>query len=767
MTGRFAFLSALLALAGAPAFATLFGSTCGVVHDPQHRPVQGATVDLHAIAADWSQSAITDASGEFCFRAVALGEYVIAVRAEGFARSEQALTIAAGAQPVLHFRLSVGSAAESVEVAAAAESIETGAATTATLISRQNIALTPGASRSNSLAMITDYVPGAYVTHDQLHVRGGHQTSWLIDGVPIPNTNIASNLGPQFDPKDVDYLEADRGGYSADLGDRTYGVFNIVPRTGFERNNQAELVLSAGNFYQTNDQFSFGSHTQRLAYYASLNGNRSDLGIQTPVPQVVHDAANGYGGFTSLIANLSPHDQLRFIAAMRRDYYQIPYDPNPNDIENNPLTGQYPSIGLRDGDHESDVLFNASWVHTFDPKVLLTISPFYHYNRANYESSSNDYNYIPGPGAPPFPDATTERRGSTYAGGQIGVDANLARNHLQAGMYSFYQSDEEFFAASFSSPFSDAEHPTGRLVAVFLDDRLRLTPWLMISAGIRPTWFSGGVNESAISPRLGVAITIPRTRATLRGFYGHYYQAPPLITASGPLVQYATANSLGFIPLHGERDEEFQFGLAVPIREWALDIDTFRTRVMNFFDHNNIGESDLFFPITTQSALIRAWELTLRSPRIAHRAQLHLAYSNQIAEGGGVVTGGLTNTGSPIQICGPGVTLCPLDHDQRNTLSAGGDVLMPWQTHASTNVNYGSGFSNAFPGAPYPGNYLPAHTTFDLSLSKEINPRCELSVTALNVANRHVELDNSVTFGGFHWNSPREIYGELKYSFHF
>ena len=66
--------------------------------------------------------------------------------------------------------------------------------------------------------MITDYTPGAYVTHDQLHIRGGHQTSWLIDGVPVPNTNIASNLGAQFDPKDIDYLEIQRGSYSAAYG---------------------------------------------------------------------------------------------------------------------------------------------------------------------------------------------------------------------------------------------------------------------------------------------------------------------------------------------------------------------------------------------------------------------------------------------------------------------------------------------------------------------------------------------------------------------
>src|SRR6202007_823693 len=127
--------------------------------------------------------------------------------------------------------------------------------------------------RSNSLAMITNFVPGSYVTHDQLHIRGGHQTSWLVDGVPVPNTNIASNLGPQIDPKDIDYLEVDRGSYRADQGNRTSGGFKVTPRTVFERNNQADLIGSAGNFGQTNDYLSLGSHTDRFAYYASVNGN--------------------------------------------------------------------------------------------------------------------------------------------------------------------------------------------------------------------------------------------------------------------------------------------------------------------------------------------------------------------------------------------------------------------------------------------------------------------------------------------------------------
>ena len=751
-------IAILLLLSQGAAYATIFGAVRGIVHDPQHRPLQGGMVMLRSTTSEWAKSTNTNEQGEFEFNAVPLGEYTVVVVAPSFTQTDQNVVVRSGTEPVLHFALKVASKNETVNVSGAPVNAPTDSPTPTTLVDRAQIENTPGADRSNSLAMITDFVPGAYITHDQLHIRGGHQTSWLIDGVPIPNTNIASNLGPQFDPKDVDYMEVDRGSYGAELGDRTYGVFNIVPRTGFERNNEAELVTSFGNFYQTNDEFNIGSHTQRFAYYASVNANRSDLGIQPAVPEIVHDAENGYGGFGSLIFNPDGSNQLRLVASLRHDYYQIPYDPNPNDIENAPtpengFAAQYPSIGFRDVDRESDAIANLSWVHTFNSQVLLTVSPFFHHNTANYESSPQD-----------FPTATTQNRSSDYGGGQVSFSANVARNNLQAGVYSFYQTDDETLGVLFndgsgSAPFHDVEHPAGNLVAGFIDDKFQIMPWLTLDAGIRPTRFSGGLSETAVSPRFGAALTVPRLKWTFRAFYGQYYQAPPLVTASGPLLQFASSNATSFIPLHGERDEEHQFGVAIPYRGWVIDADTFHTSAHNFFDHDVIGESNLFFPLTIERAVIDGWEVTLRSPRIARRAQLHLAYSNQIAQAGGAITGGLTNFSI--------LDFGPLDHDQRNTLNVGGIVSLPWRSFASTNVYYGSGFSNAFPGQPYPGDYLSGHTTFDLSLGKDFGEGFSASVNAMNVANRRVELDNSVTFGGFHWNNPREIYGELRYRFHF
>jgi TonB dependent receptor-like, beta-barrel/Carboxypeptidase regulatory-like domain/TonB-dependent Receptor Plug Domain len=741
---RIVTLSLLILTGAGLVFATIFGTVRGIVHDPQHRPIADAEVTIKAVTSDWTNSAKSDENGEFTFSAVSVGDYVITVSQPGFETVQQKITVLSDTSPIYHFELSVATVKEQVTVRGETEALNLQSVTPTTLLSRVDIQQTPGADRTNSLQMITDYVPSSYVTHDQLHVRGGHQVSWLIDGVPVPNTNIASNLGPQIDPKDIDYLEVMRGSYDAGYGDRTYGVFNIVPRNGFNRNNDTEVITSFGNLYQTNDQVNFGGHTDRFAYFAGLNGNRSNLGLQTPISAIYHDAENGFGGFGSLMYNADPKDQLRFVMSLRRDYYQIPYDPNDSS-----------SSGLRDGQHESDAFVEFSWVRTLSPNMLLTVSPFYHFNRADYESMPND-----------VPTATTDDRASTYAGGQVTLSLNAARNDVQFGIYGFGQHDSETFGLIFNdnsgnANFSSPETANGSLTEIWIQDKFQVTPWLTLMGGVRQSHFSGGISENAASPRVGISVRVPRLNLVFHGFYGHYYQAPPLLTASGPLLQFVTSQSLGFIPLRGERDEEHQFGVTIPFRGWFLDADNFQTRAVNFFDHNNVGNSDIFFPLTIGQALIRGWELTVRSPQLWNRGQFHLAYSNQIVEGEGAITGGLTDFSPP-----SGYFL--LDHDQRNTLNLGFNTALPWRTFASMNVYYGSGFTNGEYNPPVvPNLYLPAHTTVDLSLGRNFGENLTATLTALNVGNRHLLIDNSFTFGGFHWNDPREIYLELRWHFHY
>jgi len=770
----------VLLCAAATMQATIVGTVQAVVHDPQHLPMRGASVTLKAQDSDWMQTQESKDDGAFEFTAVPVGDYTVTVTLKGFQGAEQQVVVRSDTSPVLHFELGIAGVNETAVVVAGEPVVtSTDSVTTTTLISRADVQSTPGADRTDSMAIITDYVPGAYMVHDMLHVRGGHQFSWLIDGVPVPNTNIATNVGPEIDPKDLDYVEVQRGSYDAAYGDRTYGVFNAVPRTGFERQKECETVVSFGTYYQTNDQINCGGHTQKFAYYGSVNGNRTGLGLETPVAPIIHDAANGYGGFGSLIYNLDSSNQLRFIVSARDDFFQI---PNAGGIETQPLpyspevvviTPADPGTFFQDDtQREADRYLNFSWVHTFTHNGLLTLSPFYHLNASNYDSSPLD-----------LPNAITAHRSSTYAGGQATVSATVARNTLEGGFYGFWQHDNQLFGVLFNDgsnvPIESQQIVTGNLEAVWVGDKFEVTPWLTLDGGVRQSHFSSStVDESPTDPRAGVALRVPRLNWILRGFYGDYYQSPPLVTISGPLLGIVNTptdevNPQQFIPLRGERDEENQFGLTIPYKGWVLDVDRFHTLSHNFLDHGNVNydfdgslvATNIYLPLTTQEAVIRGLEVTIKSPQLWHRGQLHVAYSNQSALFSGFITGGLNNF-----LYQPG--WAPLDHDQKDTLNVGFDVKLPWQSSFAGNVYYGSGFSNGasanFPGlVPAPPEYLSGHAALDLSVSKSFGERFSAAIHALNIFNSHLLIDDSLTFGGFHYDDPREVYGEVRYHFHY
>jgi hypothetical protein len=775
--------AALLLAASIPACATVFSTVHGVVHDPQHRPIAGAAVTLQAADSAFTLRATTDPAGEFELPQTPIGVYRLTVAAPGFATVTQPLIVASGTNPILHIPLPVAPATQTVVVQGFGTSISASdSVTPTTLITRAEIDQTPGASRTIGMEMITDYVPGAYMTHDMLHMRGGHQTGWLIDGIAIPNTKIASNVGPQIDPKDIDSLETQRGSYASDVGDRTYGVFNVLPRNGFERNRDGELLISAGNLYNGEAQLSLGDHNAATAWYASLAGSRSSYGLATPVAAIYHDATNSQSAFLSLIRNQTPRDQLRLNAQYRQDYFDVPYDPSQTDWQY--LSGYYNSYGLRDAQTERDSFVIANWVHTISPKALFSAAPFYHFNQADYDSSASD-----------LPVATTWHQASNYAGGQADLRADAGPNNFSAGFYTFYQAENDLFGmvfndGSYPNVSPSFVSPSAALVEFYLSDHLRVGRYITLLGGERFSIYHGGFNESAIYPRIGATVEIPRLHWVLRGFYGHFFQPAPLETVSSSVLNYAnflnqqSGNTVedAFTPLPSERDEEHQFGIQIPYKGWFLDIDTVKNRVNNFLDHSNLGESNIYFPIAVDGALVRAWELTLRSPELAHFGQFHLTYSNQIAQQRGDILGGFTCVQpqpgqQPDPACALGPNYIALDHDQRETLNTGFTANLPLHTWFSTNVYFGSGFSNGLACAdptscpasngPYAGPYLPVHTTFEASAGYNLGERWKLSVSVLNATNHRVLLDNSITIGGFHYNDPRLISAELRYRFHF
>ncbi|MGP8246106.1 MAG: TonB-dependent receptor domain-containing protein [Bryobacteraceae bacterium] len=717
-----------------PALAAGNGTLRGVVHDPQHRPLPGAQVVIQGPGSTLTKTVASDANGEFQVSGLAEGVYTVAVSAQGFRLLEQQVNVRAGNGPVLHLQLELAAINESVEVSGAASRLDTQVSTVQTMVSPKEIAETAGADQTNSLAMITDFTPGAYMVHDMLHMRGGHQVNWFLDGIPVVNTNIAANVAPLINPKNVDELEIERGGFSSEYGDRTYGFFNVVTPSGFERNNDAELIASAGNFYSTDDQINFGGHTERFAYYLSLDGSRSELGLAPPVSEVIHDQSSGQGGFVSLLYNPDANNQLRWIASIRRDRYQI---PNGQDDQ---------AAGIRDLDLEQDDLVGFHWTHSFADGITLTLAPYFHFNSAHYVGGPNDTPFV-----------LDDNARSNYFGGRSVFAAEKNRHNVHAGIEVWGQHDNTFFGLTANpgiAVLNQAERHWANSSALFLEDQYKAARWLTFDLGIRLTHYSGLLNENAADPRLGGAIRIPRLNWTLHGYYAYYYQPPPLDSLAGPALDFAVSQGFGFIPLPGERDIQHDIGLSIPVGGWSLDVDNFHTSARNFLDHDVIGDSGIFIPLTDLGAVISGTEVTVRSPRLFHMAQWRVAYSNQIGQGIGPITGGLLEdapTGNFI-----------LDHDQRNTVTSVLSLTLPGHMWATPAYQFGSGFLNG--DGP---SHLPPHSTFDLSIGKDIAESWTVSVNSVNIANTRYLLDTSNTFGGTHYINPRQIYGELRYRFHF
>lgn len=729
-TSRLLIAIVLICVAVSALWAATTGTVRGVVHDPEHRPLQGAAVSIQSASTDWKQTGETDSAGQFRITNVPAGHYEVSVRANGFVTAQSPLVVGSADTAVLHFQLVIATAGEQVNVTEPEDSIQSHGTSSERVVTRNEIVAIPGATRSDSLKMITATVPGATIVHNQLHVRGGHEMLWMVDGVPLPNTNIASNIGPQFDPEDVQSLDIQRGSYSAEFGDRAYGVFNVVPKAGFDRNHEAVLSMGYGSQNTTDDQLSFGDHTQKLGYYVSLNGMRTDAGLETPVPQVLHDQHSGLGGMGSLIYNTSPHDQVRVTSGGRQDWFQVPN------------TYEQQQAGVADTDNERDTYVITSWMHTFSSNLATTVSPFYHFNSSEYVGSAADAPVIP-----------YQQRGSNYVGLHSTVTFAKGEHDVRGGVLALGQRDVQQFSIrdGTAQTVASQQRLWGDQVALFAEDQWRVAPWMMLNGGLRFTRFAGGVSETATDPRVGLSLRVPKVGMWLRAFYGRYYQAPPLLTVNGPTLDLAATSGFGFLPLYGERDEQMEFGAVMPVANWKIESDYFVTKAKNFFDHDQLGESNIFFPLTIQRALIRGWETTLRAPERKH-FNFSLSYSHQFAQGRGPATGGL------VSFDPPPTGYYYLDHDQRNTVAVTSSVRVPWQTVVSGSVFYGSGFLNG--DGPH---HLPAHTTVDLAAYKSIGERWTVNVTATNIGDSRYQIDNSNTFGGTHYELPRRVYGEVKF----
>jgi hypothetical protein len=139
----------------------------------------------------------------------------------------------------------------------------------------------------------------------------------------------------------------------------------------------------------------------------------------------------------------------------------------------------------------------------------------------------------------------------------------------------------------------------------FISDNYKVTPWLTVLGGLRQSHFQSAITDNYTAPRAGLAVEIPKLHWVFRGFYGRFL--------SGPAANQRrrTAAELCQCEQHLHSAAARRVGRGAPVRRagplarLVVDADTFQTRVNNFLDHSNIGDSSIYLPVTTQERWCR------------------------------------------------------------------------------------------------------------------------------------------------------------------
>jgi len=707
----------------------------GTVRAENGLPLPGVVVRIGSDSRPGRET-VSNSEGLYTLTGLEAGRYRLTATLQGFSALEATIDVFAGQTTTLDLRLRVAPLSEKVIVKAAAAGLQV--TPSRAIVDRSEIERIPGALRARSLAAIVETTPSAVVTHDQVHVRGGHQIGYQIDGVPVPARTVGTNFALLFDPKDVEAIEFQRGAFPADYGDGAYGMSNVVIQSGFDRPRSAEAMLIAAGQQTYEGALAYGDHTDAVAYFGQLSANRTDVGLTPPGVSAIHNGAWGGGAAAKLWAPISPAQLVTVTGSARTDTFEIPRPPGNETRDSNQI--------------ERDGFLTLQWQHAGSGRTAWSVTPYYHYDRVALNA-----------GAGAEAGASMDDRRIHYVGVRADYLVKSGAHEVKAGtnLYVGFLHDR-FLLPVLSLPVVSEDQVSieqkvdkaGVLGALYLEDRYRPSTGVTLNAGLRWDRSSAYLTESLLQPRVGLLASIPGTPLTAHAYAGRFFQAPPFQALGLGGAQFAFAGDQASLLVKAERDTQWETGLSFERAGTRIDVTYYETRARNFLDHEQLGASAVFFPVNVAEARLRGVEVSAAAD-LGKRVRTQLVYAYGFAEARGAVTGGLGDL-EPRADAG----YYFLDHDQRHTSTASLDWTMTARSWVHLAVRYGSGFLRE--DGP---DHLPSHLTADVAVGLSGPSHWSAALEVENVTNQQYLINLSSEFNGTHVARPRSVGARLRFSF--
>ncbi len=294
-----AFLAAFAVLAlmpgkSASAQGIITGGITGTVADQTGAVIAGATVKAVSESTGTVYQVTANAEGNFLFSTLPLGSYTITTTASGFGQTVlNHVQVVAGNATPLKITLSLGQAAQTVEVeASAAELVNTESAQIETTISEEQLVSAPVTGALDNLALMAPGVVNVHMDGNSntngvnFSVNGqrGRSNNSEIDGQTNNDTSIG---GPSFffDNQDaIQEVQVLTGDMGAQYGRNMGAIVNYITKSG------------SNSFHGTGFEIYTGSWLSSLMQYQkdpNFGGCAGTPGCNINAPKFVQ---NNWGG---------------------------------------------------------------------------------------------------------------------------------------------------------------------------------------------------------------------------------------------------------------------------------------------------------------------------------------------------------------------------------------------------------------------------------------------------------------------------------------
>jgi len=675
-------------LAGLLLFAiTLFGQLqTGEIRlevKDQSGSAMEATGMLESLSAGVRRTYQTDGQGAHTFGSLPFGRYRLEVGRTGFATQEFLIEVRSAVPLPKAVTLAVSAAETTVEIREQGTLLDTQGTGAAQHLGPDVLDSRKSSAPGRSLVDLVDQQPGWLLeANGILHPRGSeYAVQYVIDGIPLYDNRspaFAQTLGAD----EFESMTVRTANYPAEFGRKLGGVIEVNTQHDLRNGLHGQASFQGGSFSQLSGYGSVQYSRGRNSFSLSSEGMTTDRYLDPPVIENYTNYGSGGGGSARFDRTWAANDSTHFYLQSRRTGFLVP----------NELLQQ--TAGQRQDRTAAETMGQLSHTHLFSPNVILQVRGMVRDTSARLWGNSLS--------TPILPDQDRGFR-EGYAGGSVSISHGA--HDLKFGADGLFSSVHEnfgyriitrringvrIFDSDLPATFRFKQGGTGRDQSFFAQDT-----WhhggLTVNAGLRFDHYKLVADETAWSPRLGIAYNVAKAGLVLRASYDRIFQAPAvenILLASADLADQLGGGA--FIPLRPSRGNFTEVGFSKSLsRRLRFDGTWYYRQVDNFADDSLLLNTGVSFPIAFAEAKIHGYEAKIDVPRWGAFSG-YVSYSNMVGTGFLPIAGGLL-LGDDATSAVSGQGSFPITQDQRNSVR-GRVRFQPYQrVWFAFGANYNSG----------------------------------------------------------------------------